>query len=75
MRTGVSTGFLALVAAEADRGAVGTGLHDPERGPVLPHRHHDRRHHRDRLLGALLDQIANRAGRALTSWSDVRREP
>ena len=27
------------------------------------------------LLGALLDQIANRAGRALTSWSEVRRDP
>ena len=27
------------------------------------------------LLGALLDQIASVAGRSLTSWSDVRRQP
>jgi hypothetical protein len=27
------------------------------------------------ILGAFLDQIANRAGRALTAWSDTRKEP
>jgi NitT/TauT family transport system permease protein len=25
------------------------------------------------VLGALLDQVASRAGRALTRWSEVRR--
>ena len=48
LRTGVSTGFLALVAAELIAAPSGLGLHDPERGPVLPHRHHHRRHHRHR---------------------------
>jgi len=75
MRTGVSTGFLALVAAELIAAPSGLGFMIQNAGQYF---------RTDitivgiiviGLLGALLDQIANRAGRALTSWSDVRREP
>ena len=75
MRTGVSTGFLALVAAELIAAPSGLGFMIQNAGQYF---------RTDitivgiiviGLLGALLDQMANRAGRALTSWSDVRREP
>jgi ABC-type nitrate/sulfonate/bicarbonate transport system permease component len=75
LRTGVSTGFLALVAAELIAAPSGLGFMIQNAGQYF---------RTDvtivgiiviGLLGALLDQIASRAGRALTSWSDVRREP
>ena len=75
MRTGVSTGFLALVAAELIAAPSGLGFMIQNAGQYF---------RTDitivgiiviGLLGALLDQIANRAGRALTSWSEVRRDP
>jgi len=75
MRTGVSTGFLALVAAELIAAPSGLGFMIQNAGQYF---------RTDvtivgivviGLLGALLDQMANRAGRALTAWSDVRREP
>jgi ABC-type nitrate/sulfonate/bicarbonate transport system permease component len=74
MRTGVSTGFLALVAAELIAAPSGLGFMIQNAGQYF---------RTDitivgiiviGLLGALLDQIASRTGRALTSWSDVRRE-
>jgi ABC-type nitrate/sulfonate/bicarbonate transport system permease component len=75
MRTGVSTGFLALVAAELIAAPSGLGFMISNAGQYF---------RTDitivgiiviGLLGALLDQIASRAGRRLTAWSDVRREP
>ena len=74
MRTGVSTGFLALVAAELIAAPSGLGFMIQNAGQYF---------RTDitivgiiviGLLGALLDQMANRAGRALTSWSEVRRD-
>jgi ABC-type nitrate/sulfonate/bicarbonate transport system permease component len=75
LRTGVSTGFLALVAAELIAAPTGLGFMIQNAGQYF---------RTDvtivgiiviGLLGALLDQIASRTGRALTAWSDVRREP
>ena len=75
MRTGVSTGFLALVAAELIAAPSGLGFMIQNAGQYF---------RTDvtivgiiviGLLGAFLDQIASRAGRALTAWSDTRREP
>lgn len=75
MRTGVSTGFLALVAAELIAAPSGLGFMIQNAGQYF---------RTDvtivgiiviGLLGALLDQTASRAGRALTAWSDVRRDP
>lgn len=75
MRTGVSTGFLALVAAELIAAPSGLGFMIQNAGQYF---------RTDvtivgiiviGLLGALLDQMASRAGRALTAWADVRREP
>jgi ABC-type nitrate/sulfonate/bicarbonate transport system permease component len=75
MRTGVSTGFLALVAAELIAAPSGLGFMIQNAGQYF---------RTDvtivgiiviGLLGALLDQVASQAGRALTGWSDVRREP
>jgi ABC-type nitrate/sulfonate/bicarbonate transport system permease component len=73
MRTGVSTGFLALVAAELIAAPTGLGFMIQNAGQYFQ---------TDvtivgiiviGLLGALLDQIAGRVGRRLTSWSEVRR--
>jgi ABC-type nitrate/sulfonate/bicarbonate transport system permease component len=75
MRTGVSTGFLALVAAELIAAPSGLGFMIQNAGQYF---------RTDvtivgivviGVLGALLDQTANRAGRALTAWSETRREP
>jgi ABC-type nitrate/sulfonate/bicarbonate transport system permease component len=75
LRTGVSTGFLALVAAELIAAPSGLGFMIQNAGQYF---------RTDvtivgiiviGILGALLDQIASRAGRALTSWSDARRDP
>jgi ABC-type nitrate/sulfonate/bicarbonate transport system permease component len=75
LRTGVSTGFLALVAAELIAAPSGLGFMIQNAGQYF---------RTDvtivgiiviGLLGALLDQIASRTGRALTSWSEVRRDP
>jgi ABC-type nitrate/sulfonate/bicarbonate transport system permease component len=75
MRTGVSTGFLALVAAELIAAPSGLGFMIQNAGQYF---------RTDvtivgiiviGVLGALLDQIASRAGRAMTAWSDARREP
>ena len=75
MRTGVSTGFLALVAAELIAAPSGLGFMIQNAGQYF---------RTDvtivgiiviGILGAFLDQIANRAGRALTAWSDTRKEP
>ncbi len=75
MRTGVSTGFLALVAAELIAAPSGLGFMIQNAGQYF---------RTDvtivgiiviGLLGALLDQLAQRAGRSLTAWSEVRREP
>ena len=74
MRTGVSTGFLALVAAELIAAPSGLGFMIQNAGQYF---------RTDvtivgiiviGLLGAFLDQIASRAGRSMTAWSDVRRE-
>ena len=74
MRTGVSTGFLALVAAELIAAPSGLGFMIQNAGQYF---------RTDvtivgiiviGVLGALLDQMAQRAGRALTAWSEVRRE-
>jgi len=74
MRTGVSTGFLALVAAELIAAPSGLGFMIQNAGQYF---------RTDitivgiiviGILGALLDQIASRAGRKLTAWSEVRRE-
>jgi|KBSSwiStaDraftv2_1062776.scaffolds.fasta_scaffold873456_1 ABC-type nitrate/sulfonate/bicarbonate transport system permease component len=73
MRTGVSTGFLALVAAELIAAPSGLGFMIQNAGQYF---------RTDitivgiiviGILGAFLDQIANRAGRALTAWSDTRK--
>ena len=73
LRTGVSTGFLALVAAELIAAPSGLGFMIQNAGQYF---------RTDvtivgiiviGLLGALLDQIATRAGRALTKWSDTRK--
>lgn len=73
MRTGVSTGFLALVAAELIAAPTGLGFMIQNAGQYFQ---------TDvtivgiiviGLLGALLDQIAGWTGRRLTSWSEVRR--
>ena len=75
LRTGVSTGFLALVAAELIAAPTGLGFMIQNAGQYF---------RTDvtivgiiviGILGALLDQLASRAGRALTAWSEVRREP
>jgi ABC-type nitrate/sulfonate/bicarbonate transport system permease component len=75
MRTGVSTGFLALVAAELIAAPSGLGFMIQNAGQYF---------RTDvtivgiiviGVLGALLDQVASRAGRAMTAWSEVRREP
>ena len=74
LRTSVSTGFLALVAAELIAASSGLGFMIQNAGQYF---------RTDitivgiiviGLLGALLDQLASRAGRALTHWSEVRRE-
>ena len=73
LRTGVSTGFLALVAAELIAAPSGLGFMIQNAGQYF---------RTDvtivgimviGLLGALLDQIASRAGRAMTRWSEARR--
>jgi ABC-type nitrate/sulfonate/bicarbonate transport system permease component len=75
LRTGVSTGFLALVAAELIAAPSGLGFMIQNAGQYF---------RTDvtivgiiviGLLGAILDQLASRTGRALTAWSEVRREP
>ena len=75
MRTGVSTGFLALVAAELIAAPSGLGFMIQNAGQYF---------RTDvtivgiiviGILGAFLDQIASRAGRALTAWSETRKEP
>ncbi len=75
LRTGLSTGFLALVAAELIAAPTGLGFMIENAGQYF---------RTDitivgiiviGILGALLDQIATRTGRALTSWSEVRRDP
>lgn len=74
MRTGVSTGFLALVAAELIAAPSGLGFMIQNAGQYF---------RTDitlvgiiviGLLGALLDQIASRVGKRLTAWSEVRRD-
>jgi ABC-type nitrate/sulfonate/bicarbonate transport system permease component len=74
LRTGVSTGFLALVAAELIAAPSGLGFMIQNAGQYF---------RTDvtivgiiaiGLLGALLDQVATRAGKALTNWSEVRRD-
>lgn len=74
LRTGVSTGFLALVAAELIAAPSGLGFMIQNAGQYF---------RTDvtivgiiviGLLGALLDQIATRVGRRLTAWSEARRE-
>ncbi|MEO8135477.1 MAG: ABC transporter permease [Betaproteobacteria bacterium] len=73
LRTGVSTGFLALVAAELIAAPSGLGFMIQNAGQYF---------RTDvtivgiiviGLLGAALDQIATRAGHAMTKWADVRR--
>ena len=75
MRTGVSTGFLALVAAELIAAPSGLGFMIQNAGQYF---------RTDvtivgivviGILGALLDQVASRAGRSLTRWSETRRDP
>jgi ABC-type nitrate/sulfonate/bicarbonate transport system permease component len=75
LRTGVSTGFLALVAAELIAAPSGLGFMIQNAGQYF---------RTDvtivgiiviGVLGASLDQIASRTGKALTRWSEVRREP
>jgi ABC-type nitrate/sulfonate/bicarbonate transport system permease component len=73
LRTGVSTGFLALVAAELIAAPSGLGFMIQNAGQYF----------RTDVtivgiivigcLGALLDQIASRTGRVMTRWSDTRR--
>ena len=74
LRTGVSTGFLALVAAELIAAPSGLGFMIQNAGQYF---------RTDitivgiiviGLLGAALDQIATRAGKSMTKWSEVRRE-
>lgn len=75
LRTGLSTGFLALVAAELIAAPTGLGFMIQNAGQYF---------RTDitivgiiviGILGAILDQVAMRTGRVLTSWSEVRREP
>jgi ABC-type nitrate/sulfonate/bicarbonate transport system permease component len=75
LRTGVSTGFLALVAAELIAAPSGLGFMIQNAGQYF---------RTDvtivgivviGILGALLDQAASRAGRSLTRWSETRRDP
>ena len=74
LRTGVSTGFLALVAAELIAAPSGLGFMIQNAGQYF---------RTDitivgiiviGLLGAALDQVATRAGKSMTKWSEVRRE-
>ena len=74
LRTGVSTGFLALVAAELIAAPSGLGFMIQNAGQYF---------RTDitivgiiviGLLGAALDQIATRAGKSMTKWSEVRRD-
>jgi ABC-type nitrate/sulfonate/bicarbonate transport system permease component len=74
MRTGLSTGFLALVAAELIAAPSGLGFMIQNAGQYF---------RTDvtivgiiviGILGAILDQFANRAGRRLTAWSEARRD-
>ena len=73
LRTGLSTGFLALVAAELIAAPTGLGFMIQNAGQYF---------RTDitivgiiviGILGALLDQAALRTGRVLTAWSEVRR--
>ena len=73
MRTGLSTGFLALVAAELIAASSGLGFMIQNAGQYF---------RTDTVLvgiiaigvvGAALDQIARRIGRRLTRWSEARR--
>jgi ABC-type nitrate/sulfonate/bicarbonate transport system permease component len=73
MRTGLSTGFLALVAAELIAASSGLGFMIQNAGQYF---------RTDivivgiiaiGIVGALLDQIARLAGQYLTRWSEVRR--
>jgi len=75
LRTGLSTGFLALVAAELIAAPTGLGFMIQNAGQYF---------RTDitivgiiviGILGALLDQAAFRTGRAMTAWSEVRRLP
>lgn len=75
LRTGLSTGFLALVAAELIAAPTGLGFMIQNAGQYF---------RTDitivgiiviGILGAILDQAASRTGRALTAWSEVRRLP
>jgi ABC-type nitrate/sulfonate/bicarbonate transport system permease component len=73
MRTGLSTGFLALVAAELIAASSGLGFMIQNAGQYF---------RTDTVLvgilaigvvGAALDQIARRIGNRLTRWSEARR--
>jgi ABC-type nitrate/sulfonate/bicarbonate transport system permease component len=73
MRTGLSTGFLALVAAELIAASSGLGFMIQNAGQYF---------RTDTVLvgimaigvvGALLDQVAWRIGHRLTRWSETRR--
>lgn len=73
MRTGLSTGFLALVAAELIAASSGLGFMIQNAGQYF---------RTDIVLvgiiaigvvGAILDQIARIVGRHLTRWSEARR--
>ena len=75
LRTGLSTGFLALVAAELIAAPTGLGFMIQNAGQYF---------RTDitivgiiviGMLGAVLDQVASRTGRAITSWSEARRLP
>ena len=75
MRSGVSTGFLAVLAAELIAAPSGLGFMIQNAGQYF---------RTDvtivgivviGILGALLDQVASRAGRSLTRWSETRRDP
>lgn len=75
LRTGVSTGFLALVAAELIAAPSGLGFMIQNAGQYF---------RTDitivgiiviGILGALLDQAASYAGRAMTRWSETRKAP
>jgi ABC-type nitrate/sulfonate/bicarbonate transport system permease component len=73
MRTGLSTGFLALVAAELIAAPTGLGFMIQNAGQYF---------RTDitivgivviGIVGALLDQIARAVGQHLTAWAEVRR--
>jgi ABC-type nitrate/sulfonate/bicarbonate transport system permease component len=73
MRTGLSTGFLALVAAELIAASSGLGFMIQNAGQYF---------RTDLvivgiiaigLVGAALDQIARLVGQYLTRWSETRR--